>query len=210
MMFTVSKLLAGFLQPFVWVLALLALGLLIHSRKPAWGRRLTGTAAALFLLLGFEAIPDALIRSLESRYRAPAAETLGQYRGIIVLGGALEWPALSRAHQQVALNEAAERMTLPTAWMRRFDTMRLVFSGGEAALRPTGTSEASLARQFFIEQGVDASRLAFEDRSRTTRENARALTDWSLTRNPARWYLALHEWVGLLAYRLTTHRGESP
>jgi len=70
-------------------------------------------------LLGFEALPHALLRSLENRYPVPPPEVVDCHVGVIVLGGALEHPGIYQAHGHVPLGQAAERMSVPVGLMRQ-------------------------------------------------------------------------------------------
>lgn len=172
-MFALSKLLTAITQPAFWLALwwLLALWLLARRRRTATVMLWVGLL--LLGLLGFRALPDALLRPLENRYPVPPAESLSRYAGVIVLGGAVGPTDTFRAHAQVPLNEAAERMTVPLALLRQYPGMTVVFSGGEGRLLPTGVPEAELARAFYREQGVDPRRVLLESGSRNTRENAR-------------------------------------
>ena len=123
-------------------------------------------------LLGVTAIPEALLRNLENQYQEPSTSGLGNHVGVIVLGGATGKPEVFKAHGQVPLGEAAERMTVPLALMRLDPKLQLVFSGGEGRLIAAGTTEAELARVFYEQQGVDMSRVTLEAGARNTRENA--------------------------------------
>ena len=171
-MFFWSKLLSAITQPLFWLSLwwLLALVLLSRFRRLAacmlWGGML------VFGLLGFNAAPEALLRSLESQYKAPTLTQINPYSGVIVLGGATGSPGVYKAHGQVPLGDAAERMTLPIGLMRKFPNFELIFSGGEGRLVPTGTPEAELAKMFYEEQGVDMKRVTLESKARNTRENA--------------------------------------
>ena len=167
-----SKLLSGITQPLFWLglWCLLALIVLPRFRRAAssmlWG------GLFIFSMLGFKAIPDALLRSLENQYKAPSLTQSDQYLGVIVLGGATGNPGIYKAHGQVPLGDAAERVTVPIALMRKFPNFELIFSGGEGRLVPTGITEAELAGVFFSELGVDMKRVTLESNARTTRENA--------------------------------------
>lgn len=251
-MFLLSKLLSALTQPLTWVLWLAFAAWLLLPRKPALARKVLLGSLALALLLGWQVLPDALLRTLETSHPAPR-EPLTDFAGVIVLGGALEHPGLFAAHGQVPLGEAAERMTVPLALMRQHPDWRLVFTGGEGRLRQSGVSEAALARAFYVENGLDMRRVVLESKSRNTRENAlntaamlgdacqrpwllvtsawhmpRAMqafraagchvtaypvdfrtwgrtpwTEYSLAQGILRWQVALHEWMGQLAYHLT-------
>jgi hypothetical protein len=65
---------------------------------------------AVLGLLGFEALPHALLRPLENRYPVPSAAVVDRHVGVVVLGGATQHPRSYQAHAQVPLGEAAERM----------------------------------------------------------------------------------------------------
>jgi uncharacterized SAM-binding protein YcdF (DUF218 family) len=251
-MFIASKLLAFAIEPLFWVLLLLSGGLVSARRRPRLGRGLTWMALLVLVASCWTSGSEVLIRALESRHPRPAAVDVRQQVGIVVLGGALSSPDLWDSHQQVALNQQAERMTEAVALMRRYPHLRLLFTGGIANLSAAGTTEAVRARVFFEAMGVDPSRVTYEAASRNTYENAlysaglpgvdkrqpwllltsafhmpRAMgvfrkTGWNVTpwpvdyrtaahdswidfsmRNgPRLWSLALHEWLGIGAYRM--------
>ena len=180
----------------------------------------------IFSMLGFNAIPDALLRSLENQFKVPSLTQSDQYRGVIVLGGAMGNPGIYKAHGQVPLGDAAERMTVPIALMRKFPNFELIFSGGEGRLVPTGTTEAELARVFFSELGVDMKRCkqpwllvtsawhmprsmaefqavgcnvtAYPVDFRTGKEPS--WTEYSMVGSLMAWQTALHEYLGMVVY----------
>lgn len=180
-MFVLSKLMSAITQPMFW-LALWWLGALLLLRR--WRRVsvvMLWSGLAVLGLLGFEALPHALLRSLENRYPLPSAQVVREHAGVIVLGGATEHPRSYQAHGQVPLGEAAERMTVPVALMRQHPRLELVFSGGEGRLVTTGFTEAELARAFYQQQGLDMARVRLEAGSRTTRENAQQVASFWAT-----------------------------
>ena len=193
-MFVFSKLLSAITQPLFWLGLwwLLALLLLPRFRRLAasmlWGGML------VFGLLGFNAVPEALLRSLESRFNVPSLTSSDEYAGVIVLGGATGNSSIYEAHGQVPLGDAAERMTVPIALMRRFPNFELIFSGGEGRLVPTGTTEAELAGVFYTEQGVEMKRVTLESQSRTTRENAIRVAALLGERCKQPWLLVTSAW----------------
>lgn len=118
----------------------------------------------------------------------------GKHVGMIVLGGAIERPEAYKAHGQVPLGDAAERMIEPVAIMRNHPKLHLVFTGGEGRLLATGVSEAELAKVFYEQQGVDMSRVTFESGSRTTRENALQVAQLLGDKCKQPWLLVTSAW----------------
>ena len=253
MSFVLSKLLSAITQPMFWLAVWWGMALIFLASGRKGAVHMLWLGLLLLGLLGFRAIPDGLLRALESRFSVPAASTVEAHQGVIVLGGAVGHPDSFLAHGQVPLGEAAERMTVPVGLMRKHPHLQLVFSGGEGRLLTTGTTESVLAQAFYEEQGLDMRRVTFEDGSRTTRENAQQVwrllgkacaepwllvtsawhmpravaefeavgcavtpypvdyrtgastpwTEYSMAFSLVRWQLALHEWLGIAAYRLT-------
>jgi uncharacterized SAM-binding protein YcdF (DUF218 family) len=145
-------------------------------------------------LLGFKAVPDALLRPLENRYSTPAQDAMAKHVGLSVLGGATDHPNVYQARGQVPLGDAAERMTVPVGLMRQHPQLQLVFSGGEGRLFATGVNEAELAKVFYEQQGVDMTRVSLEGASRTTRENARQVAALLGERCQQPWLLVTSAW----------------
>lgn len=171
-MFIAAKLLAFLTQPLAWVLVLLALGLTLQR----WRRTAAGLRWAALLVLvvqGWQPLPDALLRQLETRHPGPDRQAdLSRYAGLVVLGGALEPAYVWAGHDQPALNGAAERMTAGLPLLQRYPHFQLLFTGGEGDLLAQGMSEAERARRFYQSMGVAPQRLLLEAASRTTYENA--------------------------------------
>ena len=193
-MFAVSKLLSVITQPVFWLAVWWVFSLLLVKR---WQRAalmmLWGGVAALGLL-GFQAMPDGLLRPLENRYAVPAVDIVERHIGIIVLGGALQHPGSFVAHGQVPLGEAAERMTVPVGLLRKYPNLELVFSGGEGRLLATGVTESELARAFYQQQGLDMAKVRLEDGSRNTRENAQQVAKLLADRCTQPWLLVTSAW----------------
>lgn len=172
-MFIAAKLLAFVTQPLAWV-ALLWLGALLCMSR--WRRSAMGLGwlgVLVLLLQGWEPLPDALLRKLETQYPPPAHTSgLRQYAGVLVLGGALEPAYVWAGHDQPALNDAAERMTVPLTLLRQQPELRILFTGGEGELFAKGLSEAGRARIFFDSMGLAPRQVLYESASHTTYENA--------------------------------------
>lgn len=253
-MFIASKILDLLAQPLWWVIALLVASCLVLPRWPVLGRRITLTALTILLCLGWQPLPDALLRQLENRYAefAPQAN-LKDYVGVIVLGGGTESGHVAQAHIQPLMTSAAERLTAPVAMLLHNPHLQIVYTGGEGAWLGVGPSEAERARKYFDSMALRPAQVQYESASRNTYENAvmtaqlphmdksqrwllvtsafhmpRSMATfkkvgWNVTAYPVDfrtgtnspwtnyslrggvdiWQLLLHEWLGLLAYRMT-------
>lgn len=189
-MFLASKLLTFLLEPLFWVLALLLASVLVAWRRPRAGRTLSALALLALVLGCWTPVPEALLRNLEAQYPLPSEQSLQDYEGIVVLGGALSSPELWAAHpQQVGLNHQAERMTEAVALMRRHPHLRLLFTGGNARVSGKGASEAERAKMLFESLGIDPARVTYESASRNTYENALLTASMPGVDKTRRWIL---------------------
>ena len=255
-MFLASKILSFATQPLAWVAILILATLLCVRIRPVWATRMGSAALMLLLLIGWEPLPDAVLRRLESQHPSlSSGDTCTRYLGVIVLGGALDPAYVWNIPAQSALNDAAERMTEVRPLLRQCPQLHVLFTGGEGELFAGDLSEAQRAKVFFDQQGLPADRVLYESTSRTTFENAihsksvkgvdpaqpwllltsawhmpRAMaafqragwnvtaypvdfrsgkhtpwTQYSMDQGAKKWRMALHELLGLLAYRVAGH-----
>jgi uncharacterized SAM-binding protein YcdF (DUF218 family) len=220
------------------------------TRLASW---LIVTSLVLLAVAGYSPLANVLILPLEQRF-PPWDASRGAPDGLIVLGGVIS-AEVSAARKSIALEETAERITAAAELARRYPNLRIIVSGGSSALIFDKSVEAPFDAKELEALGVAPSRIAVEDQSRNTIENAqfsRRLADpkpgerWLLvtsayhmpramaafrlagfpveaypvdwrTRGPIdfarpfellsdglhRTDTAFHEWLGLLAYRLT-------
>ncbi len=96
---------------------------------------------------------------------------------------------VSQPRGEVALNEAAERMTVIAELARRFPNARIVFTGGSGRIIYDGVTEASLAARLFESFGIAKERIVLEDKSRDTDENARFTKELLDPKPGERWLL---------------------
>jgi uncharacterized SAM-binding protein YcdF (DUF218 family) len=253
MFFLASKLLWFAAAPTTLLMVGALLGAWLAPRRAGFPRALALGSAGGLLLVSLAPVGALLIEPLEDRFPQPPADMPAPY-GIVILGGAIDDEA-SAARGQTIFDEGASRLTEAAILARRFPQARLVYAGGSAALWNAHSTEAPEARKLLVALGVDASRIAIEDKSRNTDENARftaalvhpqpdqiwlvvtsayhmpramglfakagfsvrafpvdyrslgGARDWRLNRDPSRglrlFDLAVHEWIGLVAYRVS-------
>jgi uncharacterized SAM-binding protein YcdF (DUF218 family) len=163
-----SATLAWFTAPSNIIFALGLVGLtLFFSRFTHLATRFLVVGYLLFAFLGVSPVAYLLILPLEERFPHWDASR-GAPDGIIVIGGAID-SYVSAMRGDVALTDAAERLTTISELARRYPTAPIVFSGGSEKPYPP---EADFAARLFESFGISPERLRFETRSLTTAENA--------------------------------------
>jgi uncharacterized SAM-binding protein YcdF (DUF218 family) len=171
MFFVLSKVLGFFAIPSNLAITFGLLGVaLLATRLARLGRRLIVASVLALALLGLSPLGNALIIPLEDRF-PPWDDTRGAPDGIVVLGGGIT-PDVSEARPEVALNEAAERVTAAVALARRYPAARIVYSGGSSTLLFDEGSEAASAVRILESLGVPPERVIAEEQARNTVENA--------------------------------------
>ena len=188
MFFLVAKILGFFALPSNLLISLGLTGLvLMVTRFARAGRRLAVAALLLLAIAGLSPLGNALILPLEDRF-PPWDASRGAPTGIISLGGAFD-TVVSLARGEVALNEAAERLTVMAELVRRYPEAHVVFSGGSGRLIYGGATEAELAARLFESFGIPKQRVILEGKSRDTDENARFTKELVLPKPGERWLI---------------------
>jgi uncharacterized SAM-binding protein YcdF (DUF218 family) len=169
--FIFGKLFWALVQPGnLLLLVLLAGFLLLLGSRGRRGKMLIGLSALGFLLFAVAPIGPAMMLGLEQRFpRAPALPD--RIDGILVLGGAVD-PRVSLAYGETVFNSSVARVLAGIALARRYPEAKLALVGGEGELFPVGFPEARATLGFVHEEGIAATRIILEERSRSTHENA--------------------------------------
>jgi uncharacterized SAM-binding protein YcdF (DUF218 family) len=188
MFFLLAKVLGFFALPSNLLISLGLIGLvLMVTRFARAGRKLAVAALLLLAIAGLSPLGNALILPLEERF-PPWDASRGAPTGIISLGGAFD-TVVSPVRHEVALNEAAERLTAMAELARRYPEARIAFSGGSGRLIYDGATEAELAARLFESFGIARERIALEGQSRDTDENARFTKDLLQPKPGERWLI---------------------
>ncbi len=186
-MFGLSKVLGFFALPSNLLIVLALTGiLLMRTRFRGFGQGLVIGAVLLLAVIGIAPVGNALMLPLEERFPKWDAKG-GSPHGIVVLGGAIS-PDVSAARKDVALNEAAERMTAIAKLARDHPKARIVFTGGNGRLMG-GASEADFVTGLFESFGIPRDRIELERRARNTIENAVLTRDMVQPKPSERWLL---------------------
>ena len=171
MFFYLSKIVAFFIWPssVVTMLLVAGIGSLVLGRALKWGRRAGLAGVALLLACGFGPVGNWLMLPLEERFARGALPD--DVAGILILGG-FEIGSIGNARGELALNEAAERLTEGILVALKRPGAKVAFSGDDGTLFRTAGSAANTVRQYLEAVGIARQRIVLESRSRTTYENA--------------------------------------
>jgi len=184
--FALTKIGGVLVRPDTWlVLSVACIGaalLIQRTRLAGW---LCATTLGGLLVLSIFPFGDLLVRHIEGLHGRAALPA--KVDGIIVLGGGEDVYA-SAQWSRPQLGEGAERLTEAVRLSRLYPQAVVLFSGG-GTMKTGAISEASIARQFFLEQGVDVHRLVLETRSRNTVENAKLSAQLVKTKPDQAWVL---------------------
>lgn len=186
-MFGLSKILGFFALPSNLLIVLALAGiLLMRTRFRRFGQGLVIGAILLLVVVGIAPVGNALMLPLEERFPKWDAKR-GSPHGIVVLGGAVS-PDVSAARNEIALNEAAERMTATAKLAREHPNARIVFTGGSGRLFG-GATEADFVTDLFESFGIPRDRIVLENRARNTVENAVFTKELVQPKPAERWLL---------------------
>lgn len=194
MFFSLSKLFWFVATPSNFLTLSIVAGLLLAlaTRLRRWGLGLATLGALGLVIGGFSPLANWIILPLEERFPA-VAESDGPVDGVVVLGGSFQ-AGESLARGQATINEAGERIVALADLARRYPAAKLVFSGGAGELLSAEAPEADALKRFLGTFGIPPDRVIFENRSRTTSENAafsRALAEPAASQ---RWLLVTSAW----------------
>jgi len=257
MFFILSKTAAQLLVPSNFLIALGIAGLLLlATRFVRAGRWLVVASFVLLAVAGLSPLGAFMLHALESRFPQWDASR-GPPDGIIILGGSIS-KGFSLDYGEPVVGGDAGRLIAMAKLARAYPNARIVYSGGDANLFGKPHPETNFVGPVLDAFGIPRARVALEERSRNTAENAiftKALVQpkpgerwlvvtsaWHVPRAvgcfrqagfdveayPTAWRTrktisygiferastglsifdeAVHEWAGLVSYRLTGRIG---
>jgi uncharacterized SAM-binding protein YcdF (DUF218 family) len=170
MTFILGKLVWAVVQPGNLLLLCLVAGVFLLLRGRRRGEWLVVLSAIGFLLFTVAPIGPAMMLVLEQRFPRPP-KLPARIDGILVLGGAVD-PRLSLAYGEAVFNGSIARVLGGVALARHHPEAKLALVGGEGEVFPVGFAEARATSGFVNEEGIPATRVILEERSRSTHENA--------------------------------------
>ncbi len=175
-MFIFKKLLGNILSPLsiTYVILIVAVLFLWFSSRKKTGKVLATTGLVLFLMLGYQYIPNQMIKALESRYppySVDEEEDRETFSFVAVLG--CGHSGSSNLPPNIRLNEIAlMRLVEGVRIHGLHPESRMIFSGAGPKNKE---SSASVMKEAAIMLGVSPENILIEGRPRDTREEARCI-----------------------------------
>jgi uncharacterized SAM-binding protein YcdF (DUF218 family) len=198
MLFIASKIVWMFLKPSKVLMWGVGFGAGLAStpsvRAVRVGRLLLRVAGGALVVCALTPLCVLIARPLEDAVARPRLEQIGDPKGIIILGGAID-SALTQARGPTALTSSGARVTEGVALAKIYPRALLVFSGGSANLVGKQMPEGEAALDLLVRLGLSRDRIVIERRSRNTFENGRFARELLDPRPGERWILvtsALH------------------
>ncbi|MBY0561740.1 YdcF family protein [Hyphomicrobium sp.] len=172
MFFIASKVVFFCIQPSTLAVLALAAGFLcVQFRRRKLGAFFLSAGFGIIVLFGFLPGGNILILPLEQRFATRVPDVPQEkISGIVLLGG-FEDGAITDSRGGLALNESAERLTETVRLARALPDAKVIFTGGSGSLFG-GEGMGSEIRKYFVDSGIEPSRIVIENLSRNTYENA--------------------------------------
>ena len=170
MSFYLSKILWLIINPFNILIFLLLITIFFLFLKK---NKLTYFFLSLFLIVlvsfGIFPVGKYLIYKLEKNYHN-AIILPDKVDGLLILGGATN-PFLSDEFNQINLNGSVERLVESITLIKKYTEAKIIFTGGSGSINKPKMDHARIAKQFFVQIGLDTDKIIFENKSRNTYEN---------------------------------------
>ena len=173
MFFVLSKTLDLAFEPIAWVIALVALGLVLFARGSRRRRLASGSlvaAVVVLLVAGNPMVANrlwwALERDAPTSYRADV-----EYDVVVLLGGLIP-TGLADPTKLVSYGDSVERLLVTYDLLRTGKVKVAIVSGGVPDPPPGTLVEAALLAKQLEDWGIDRDRLVVDEKALNTRQNA--------------------------------------
>lgn len=143
--------------------------ILLFFKRKTLGRIATSLGVGYFALVGMSPLGPYTLSFLENRF--PVPKTLPQdAKGFIILGGSFDTP-LSQKRMSTSYTSAGGRFFEALRVVAQAPTLPVLFTGG-GIMGDGIKTESQTAKEILIDFHVPLDRFLFEDKSKSTWENA--------------------------------------
>lgn len=165
MFFYLSKILAFFTSPLVWVMVLFLVGLLMKNKIK--GRTILIIAAIALYVFSNSFFVDECMRQYEfvSKDFQPAEK----FEYAVVLGGMISYDERLDKPQ---FSNASDRIFQLLPLLKKGNIKKILISGGSGSILKPDHKEAAILKKYLLDIGIPDSVISIENESKNTRENA--------------------------------------
>ncbi len=167
MFFIISKLLAVFLSPLVWIYALLLWAFFAKSKKLSRNILLSALVVFFFFSNGFIAKEALRLWEVNSAFYYKDSEKYDV--GIVLSGGLIDY---DESTNKLVYGQSSDRIMQALKMYNEGVIEKILISGGSGNILSSEYNESILARMFLINSGIDEKDIIIEPNSRNTHENA--------------------------------------
>lgn len=166
MFFYISKILSYIINPFAWIVILLALAL--FYRNPHKRRKLLTFSFLLLLLFTNPFLGDEVIRLWERPLEPTPVEKY--VAGVLLCGDIASY---DKSTDRIIFRSGADRLLQVIELYKKGIIKKIIVSGGSGHLIYKDRTEAAFIKKYLISIGIIEDDIIFESSSRNTIENAR-------------------------------------
>lgn len=167
MFFIISKIISFLFTPLVWIITLLALGLIIKNKKKA--RVLLVSSCILLYLMGNPFLFNEVCRRWEIKAVSEQEFLHQKIEGIIILGGLSFW---DNQLKRIQFSKSSDRMMQGLLLYKMGIGKKLIISGGSGSLTYPDDRESVFLKDYLVKIGLRPEEILIEKESKNTRENA--------------------------------------
>lgn len=166
MFYILSKILGLFINPIIWIIALMAAGLLVKNKKLKHRFLLSSLVLALVFSNQF------LLNEVLLHWEPTAVNTSKmqkQYDYGIILGGMVWYDSES---ERINFLQSSDRIWQGVKLYQKGYIEKIIIAGGAAGFFEKDTVESLILKQFLMDIGIPENDIITEEKSRNTYENA--------------------------------------
>jgi uncharacterized SAM-binding protein YcdF (DUF218 family) len=165
MFFYASKILAFLLNPLIWIIFLLIIGIFAVDQKRRRNAALLGTMLLIIFSNGF------LLDEAMRKWEVPATkyEDLKKYDIGIVLGGIMFYDG---EYDRLQFFRSTDRLLQAIELYKKGYIKKIFFVSGSGSILYQDIKEAVLAKRYLLTIGIPESDIIIESESKNTHENA--------------------------------------
>lgn len=166
MFYVLSKILGLIINPLVWIITCLIIGLIVKKQKIK--KYFLWISAILFVFFSNNFIVNGFISSWES-FEQKNYSKVQQYSYGVVLSGMLKY---NPENCEIGFMRSSDRIWQSLKLYKQKKIKKILISGGHANFFNKDTIESALLKNYLVNIGIPTNDIITEEKSKNTYENA--------------------------------------